>query len=474
MKNIVKIISLALFLSLVIPQAALATAVFDRNYLLSDYNLTNANATTSARIQSFLSEKGGLGAVKAAVPSGGTKSAAQIIYEAGVYYRINPQYLIVRLQIEQSLITTASPTQRQLDWATGYGVCDNCSKDDPAVRKYMGFFNQVNWAARILTTTELNQYGNPRGYLPSIAKLGYTLSGWGPGITKKTGDGYAVTPANSATAALYTYTPYVYNANYNFWTMWNRWFTKHYPDGSLLRVGGEPGVYLIQNGKKRGFNSFAALASRFDPAHIIVVSRSEIDAYEDGPRITFANYSLVQSQTTKKIYLIDGDQLRLIISQEVFRAIGFNPEEVISVTDSSLADYETGPNITMSDNYPTGILLQSRTTGGVSYVQDGIRHSIMSPEILRDRFPNQKPIPTDDTTIIKYPKGAPILFKDGNLVTSPSLQGGIYVISNGQRRPINSRQTFEAFGFRWENIITTSDAAVFIHPKGNPIDVYQE
>ena len=54
---------------------------------------------------------------------------------------------------------------------------------------------------------------------------GTTIAGWKVGVAKKTSDGYAVTPANKATAALYTYTPWVLldeGGNYNHWTTWNR------------------------------------------------------------------------------------------------------------------------------------------------------------------------------------------------------------------------------------------------------------
>lgn len=464
MKKILYILLLILF---AIPNLALA-ATFNPNYIISDNDLVNIETMSITHIQKFLSSKGGLGSYITINPWGNQKTAAQVIYDAGKYWHINPQYLIVRMQIEQSLITDPAPSPEQLDWATGYAVCDGCSKDDPDVKKFKGFFNQVNWAARILTSTELNSQGNPRGYLPHIAKLGYSVSGWGPGITKTTGDGYAVTPVNNATAALYTYTPYVYNANHNIWRYWNQWFTKHYPDGSLLQVQGEAGVYLIQYGKKRPFWSRTAFFSSYDSRRIIQVAKSDLDIYEEGAPIKFANYSLLEGPTGR-IYLIVDNQKRYIVSPDVFRKIGFNPEEIIDVTANDLSSYANGEDITIESTYPTGALLQSIEIGGISFVQNGVRHSIWSREIFNSRFKNKQIIKADQASIDQYPLGEPIKFKDGELVTSPNANG-VYVISNGQRRGIASKEVFESLGFKWENIIRTTDKALFIHPEGEKID----
>ena len=171
-----------------------------------------------SRIQNFLDSKGSFGNVTITDPWGSAKTAAQIIYDAAQYWQISPQYLLVRLQIEQSLITDPTISQRQLDWATGYGVCDSCSTSDPNVIKYKGFFNQANWAARAIQSDN---------YLGGLQTRGTTISGWAPGITKTITDTFgtfSVTPANDATAAMYTYTPHVYNANYSLWYYMTKWF----------------------------------------------------------------------------------------------------------------------------------------------------------------------------------------------------------------------------------------------------------
>ena len=48
-----------------------------------------------------------------------------------------------------------------------------------------------------------------------------TIGGWAPGRSKLTSEGLSVTPYNSATAALYTYTPWVLTGTGGNWLFWN-------------------------------------------------------------------------------------------------------------------------------------------------------------------------------------------------------------------------------------------------------------
>ena len=447
-----KILTPLLFILVIWPQVSRA-AEFDPNFIISDQDLTDRSAMSTSQIQHFLAGKTGqLSGYRTNNPSSQSKTAAEIIYDAAQYYFISPKFLIVTLQKEQSLVTDPDPVQYQFDWAAGYGVCDSCSTDDPGIQKYKGFFNQVNWSAK------RNRY-----YIDTAGQWNFKV-----GNTYEI-DGQTVTMGNQATVNLYTYTPHIHG-NLLFWSIWNNWFAKNYPDGTLLQATGERGVYLIQNNKKRAFLSKTALTSRYSTTRIIIVSRNDLDAYEDGRPIKFANYSLLRSETTGRVYLLDGENKRYIESPEVFRQIGFNPEEVVVVAESELASYTDGTNINIQSIYPTGVLLQAKETGGISYVENGVRHSVWSKEILRSRFPNRQPVVVEQATIDQYAAGDPVKFRDGELVTSTGVRG-VYVISNGSRRGVASKEIFNSLGYKWNNIIRTTDSALFIHPEGDPIDI---
>lgn len=124
------------------------------------------------------------------------KSAAQIIYETGHNFGINPQVLIVLLQKEQALITDTWPISVQYKTATGYGCPDHA----PCGAEYFGFTNQIRWAARMFRAIIDD---SPSWYTPY--ELGNNYIQYNP--TASCG-GSNVYIQNRSTQALYNYTPY--------------------------------------------------------------------------------------------------------------------------------------------------------------------------------------------------------------------------------------------------------------------------
>jgi hypothetical protein len=174
-------------------------------------------------------------------------SAAQIIKDASMAYGINPQVLIVMLQKETAIVTDTWAAGWQYDRAMGYGCPDsgpngtaNCSSS------YYGFYNQVGNAAWQLKryTTNPNEYNFKAGVTRNILWQVNGVCGSSP-----------VYLENSATAALYNYTPYQPNqaalnnlygtgdgcsayGNRNFWRIFNDWFgTSSFFNSSIQLTG---------------------------------------------------------------------------------------------------------------------------------------------------------------------------------------------------------------------------------------------
>ncbi|MDP1709282.1 MAG: hypothetical protein Q8L21_00135, partial [Candidatus Komeilibacteria bacterium] len=379
-------------------------------------------------------------------------------------YQLSPKFILAMLQKEQSLLTDSSPSQDQLDWATGFGVCDSCSKDDPALSAFRGFYNQISDFAEKVRVN----------YLRDLVNLGRTFTGWGPGRTKTTLDGYEVTPVNNATAVLYTYNPFRggdgrIGANFNFWRIWQRYFTRSYPDGTLLQVKGEDGVWLIQNNQRRAFTSRSALYSRYDPKRIIQVSQNELDKYEIGIPIKFANYSLLRAPWGT-VYLLVDDTIRGIASKEVFRTLGFNPEEVIAVSKDDLKDFQEGDHITIESAYPAGGLLQDKKTGAVFYVENGKKQGIIDRSIMLINFKKRKPSPVASDELAKYADIGSLKLIDGALITTKESKA-VYILADGVRRPIVSGEAFEKLGYRWTDVATVPAKVADLHPLGLMLDI---
>lgn len=159
---------------------------------------------------------------------GGTRSAADIIYQVGLSCGISQRALIVLLEKEQSLITDSWPWSIQYRSASGYG----CPDTAPCDSEYYGFFNQVYNAAR-----QFKRYARDESQFRYRAfRDNYIQYNPDPNC-----GGSTVGIQNQATAGLYNYTPYQPNAsalanlygdgdgcgaygNRNFWRMYNDWF----------------------------------------------------------------------------------------------------------------------------------------------------------------------------------------------------------------------------------------------------------
>ena len=432
-------------------------ANFDPNIVLMDNDVFSMQGSMNHdQLLNFLRSKGALADIQVMDIDGTEKGAADVIWEFANMYQINPKYLLATLQKEQSLVENPAPSQRQLDWAMGFGVCDSCSKDDPAVQSYKGFANQVYYAARQMREK----------YYLSILTSGVTISGIGPGKTTVI-DGLTVTPANAATASVYSYTPHIHG-NLNLWAIWRRWFSKNFPDGSLVQGTPSNTMYWIRFGERRPFASASVAASLTDMDHMMQVSDSELSAYPLGDTIKFPNYALLKDPEGR-IWLLVGNDRRQIINMDTFHGLGFIDDEIQDVADVDLASYTVGDKITSANVYPTGELIQAPNTKLVWFVEAGTKHQIDNAAILTLYFPGQRPKKIPQAKIDSLPAGDPYRLQAGELVKAAD-SPGVFVIENGNKRLIPSGDVFESMGWNWSSIKTIPEDYLASYVDGDPVN----
>jgi len=460
---------------------------FNPNQIINDTDLLDYNSLSLTDIQNFLQNQGSFLAGYVTPDTNGViKSAAQIIYDAtnnnydcdGVTLSatptvaeksvkcqhittVNPKLILVLLQKEASLISDPNPPQSHLDWAAGYGCPDGwvCNP------YYKGFGKQVNSAALQFRDYMLN----PQQY-PFQAGQAYEVSNTlGPYASATANQTTIVIPQNQATAALYDYTPHVFNGNYNFYKFWNAYFPqvdRIYPDGSVIQAAGDPNVWLIENGAKRQFANWSAFTSRFSPNQIVAVTAADLNNYPTGDEIKFANYSLVRTPD-KKIYLLVDQTKRPFASAAVFQKIGFNPAELEDALPADLSAYGTGTPVTATSSDLTGILMQDSKTNDVYYVQNGAR-ALVDKTLLPLKFPDQKIVKKTTKQLAKYATTTPVLLDEGTLVKTPSFPT-VYLISDGQKRPFADPSVFTKLNYNPANVITVSSQLLYNYDMGEPI-----
>lgn len=238
---------ISVFISLVPGNAkAVSASDWKPGHIIDDAVFFNKDAMNPQQIQAFLNSKvpvcdtwhnwsGTVNGVWNAPPytclkdfSENGKSAAQIIWEAGQNYGINPQVLIATLQKETALVTDPWAAPWQYQRAMGYACPDTAACDS----QYYGFTNQVHTAAWQFRryVDYPNNFNFKAGVIRNIR--------WSPNAACGSSPVYIET---QGTAALYNYTPYQPNGpalnnmygtgdgcsaygNRNFWRTFNDWF----------------------------------------------------------------------------------------------------------------------------------------------------------------------------------------------------------------------------------------------------------
>ncbi len=234
------------------PAQAANGADFQPGYIISDSNFYNGNAMDAGSIQGWLNAqvptcRAGYTCLKdyrestysragdamcAAYAGAANESSSTIIAKVGAACGISQKVLLVLLEKEQSLVTDTWPTTGQYQKATGF-ACPDTGPCDPQT---LGFYNQVYKAA-----WQFKRYGNPPGtsnYFSWIPVGQVSAIRYSPTAACGASN---VLVRNTATAALYYYTPYQPNAaalanmygtgdgcsaygNRNFWRLYTDWF----------------------------------------------------------------------------------------------------------------------------------------------------------------------------------------------------------------------------------------------------------
>lgn len=127
----------------------------------------------------------------------GGESAAQIIYNAAIANQINPEVLLTTLEKEQGLVTDNWPWLNEYTSAMGF----NCP-DSGSCSGYAGLYQQVSAAAA--------QY---RNYLSNPNNFNYVVGNNNILYSPANCGSSTVNIQNTATAALYDYTPYQPDSN---------------------------------------------------------------------------------------------------------------------------------------------------------------------------------------------------------------------------------------------------------------------
>jgi hypothetical protein len=340
---------------------------------------------------------------------GGTKSAAQIIFDVAVACNISPKVLIVLLQKEQALVTDDWPFPVQYQSATGFGCPDTAACDST----YYGFFNQVYNAARQYQryAKQSASYNFRAGRVNNI-QYNPNASCGSSGVFIE----------NQATAGLYNYTPYQPNAsalnnlygsgdscgaygNRNFWRQYSDWF-------------GSP----VANGLPSSASLYAASPS----------GKLYVSIIGDG-----------------------GSTYYHIPAWDVLTAYNLTNGPIVAVSDDYIASSGTNGGELNTTYSPKG-------SGGIFLADQGRGFHVPSWQICTDwnlTCGNAPELPLEFTNWLSNAGELPSMFINQNVAYKPV---------NAVKQPFGRVDDIFDSGYSWNNFVQVQDINANI-PLGTPI-----
>lgn len=252
-----------------------------------------------------------------------------------------------------------------------------------------------------------------------------------------------------------------------------------HPDGALIRLNdANKTILLIQNRAGIGIPSPSVFYSHgfsFDK----VVPANQYDPSFSSNTMKYADGTIVNENGT--IYIIGDGKKRGFTRSEIFKELGydFGKTQIITPEDfymPAFAQYPAGTPISSSSVHPEGSLIKTEN-GTVFLLKSGRRIAIASENVFNSYgFKWENVVPYIINDLNQYNWGVTgendtLKFRDGTLVLDTADNRTVYVISNGKKRGVTSRQALEAYGYKWGNALRGDLSS---YPAGNVINLYDE
>ena len=391
---------------------------------------------------------------------GRLRTAAELIWDASKQSGLNPQVILVTLNKEQGLITAKTdPNDPSLQKALDHAMGFDCPDSTGCGNLFPGFYYQLfgnndsdnnRYLGAAKSLMKSFAYPNGRGpvYASAVSHVGDTIildntMGGYEGITPQ----QSVTIANSATAALYRYTPHVFNGNYNFWRYFIAWF--RYPNGTLLKVAGSNDAYIIQNGLKQLVPAFVATARALNLTTTITVSPTEFDNYQTDKILGPNDNTIVKVSGDTKKYVFESN-VKHLASDLVIKQRGLDPDIFLTVTPDESSLFENGSVLPPKD----GTIVRGKIDRAVYLVQDGKIQMFSAYTFGQRKITTKQIVLVPDEEISSYQRGGFVVPLDGSLVKSAG-NNTIYLVESSLLKPVLG-DIFKNRGFSLKNVNTLS------------------
>jgi hypothetical protein len=183
------------------------------------------------------------------------------------------------------------------------------------------------------------------------------------------------------------------------------------------------------------------------------------------------------TQAGAGIYLVEKGVKRPFDSVEAFTSNGYKWTSVISVSDYVLVSIPPGSIVTVkTTSYELKPVKVSAPGSGVYLIENSVKRPFDSVEALYSHgYTWNNVITIPDSVLNSIPLGASLGLNvaayEGKLIKGTQAGAGIYLVEKGVKRPFDSVEAFTSNGYKWTSVISVSDYVLVSIPPGSIVSI---
>jgi hypothetical protein len=247
-----------------------------------------------------------------------------------------------------------------------------------------------------------------------------------------------------------------------------------HPYRKLVRAKSSDRVYLIEGDLRRHVVSADAFnRSGLDWGEVEVVDDEDVDVYVDGDPFGYDDGMLIKGSGPKVWVIADGKR-RHVADPVAFERLGYDWRNLITIPDADVMQYEESDELGGDAQAPEGALLRVDGDPKVYRIEGGRRKHVPNPDVFdaqRLRWSHVQIVKTD--VVDELPVGDELNYPDGTVIAAPD--GKVYEISNGRKMHIRSAKELLQRGYQWEDVRRDKTGALVNQfEKGNDLELLDD
>ena len=221
------------------------------------------------------------------------------------------------------------------------------------------------------------------------------------------------------------------------------------PDGTLIKVPGNPKIYVIENCKKKWIRTAEEFKTKnYNWSNIKEASSETVNAYSN---YLEATAKLLRSAGHNKVYRVINGKRLWVPTASAFNAQGLKWNEIEDTSEAEV------------NQYPEAKLLQVDGDSKIYYITGaGLKRHIPNSQVFLSYNNNWNDVvKVSNTELNAYPDNILIKAK-GNYK--------VYKLENGKKRWIKTARAFNRMGFDWLKIMTVNNVELDAYATGVDIN----